>query len=71
MEHFKAAKQAKVALAVLNAATSKGKKTSKKASQKTKEGEALADAPDPELNAEYKNDLQKAKEAAETAKNKK
>jgi hypothetical protein len=69
-EQCKAAKQAKATLAVLNAATSKGEKTSKKASQKTKEGMALADAPDPELRAEYQKDLEKAKEATETAKNK-
>jgi hypothetical protein len=31
----------------------------------------LADAPDPELRAEYQTELEKAKFAAETAKNKK
>jgi hypothetical protein len=71
VEHCKAAKQMKAALAVWNAATSKGEKTSKKASQKTKTGTALVDAPDPELCAEYQTELEKAKFAAETAKNKK
>ncbi len=64
-------KQAKANLAVLNDATSEGKKTSNKASQKTKEGTALANTPDPELLAEYQSELEKAKFAAETAKNKK
>jgi hypothetical protein len=49
VEQHEAAKQAKAALAILNATMSKGEKTSKKASekasQKTKEGTALADAP--------------------------
>jgi hypothetical protein len=71
VDQHKAAKQAKAALAVLNAVTSKGEKTSKKASQKTNEGVVLADAPDPELQAEYKKDFQKANKATETAKNKK
>jgi hypothetical protein len=70
VEQCKVAKQAKAALAILNAATSKGEKTSKKASQNTKEGLALADAPDPELRADYQADYEKAKFAAETAKNK-
>ncbi len=71
MEHCEPAKQAKVALAVLNAATSKGDMTSKKASQKAKEATALAGAPDPELHTEYEKDLAKAKFATETARNKK
>ncbi len=71
VEHCKAAKQAKAALAVLNAATSKGEKTSKKTSQETKEGAALADAPDPELSAEYQSELEKAKFTTETTKKKK
>ncbi len=83
VEQWEAAKQAKAALAILNAAVSAGEKTSKKtskksskkasekASQRAKEGTALADAPDPELHAEYEKDLEKAKFAAETAKNKK
>ena len=57
LEHRKVAKQAKAALAVLNASTREGEKTSKKASQKTKEGAASADAPNPELHAEYKKDF--------------
>ncbi len=71
VEHHEAAKQAKAALVVLNNTTSEGEKTSKKASQKTKKGMALADTPDPELSAEYEKDLEKAKFAAETPKNKK
>jgi hypothetical protein len=38
--------------------------------QKTKKGMALADAPAPELCAEYQADYKKAKFAAETTKNK-
>jgi hypothetical protein len=63
------------------APTSKGKKDSQKAcrkncsekekaSQKTKESAALANAPAPELRAEYQADYNKAKSATETAKNK-
>jgi hypothetical protein len=37
------------------------------ASQKTKEGAALATAPAPELRAEYQANYDKAKSAAETA----
>jgi hypothetical protein len=82
VEQCKAVKQAKDALALLTAPASEGKKSSKKdskksskkasekASQKTKEGAALADAPAPELRAEYQADYYKAKLAAETAKNK-
>jgi hypothetical protein len=71
VEHCAAVKQAKAALAVVNATTSKGEKTSKKASQKPKEGMAPADAIDPELHAECEKDLNKAKKASETTKNKK
>ncbi len=71
-EHCKAAKQANATLAVLNAPTSKGEKISEKASQKTKEGVASIDAPHPELCTYYQTtNLEKAKFAAETAKNKK
>ncbi len=85
LEQRKVAKQAKSALALLTAPTSKGKKVSErasekapakkssekeKASQNTKEGAALANAPAPELHAEYQADYKKAKFAAETAKNK-
>jgi hypothetical protein len=69
VEKCKAAKQAKAALAVLNAATSEDEKSSKKASQKTREGMVLDDAPDPELCVEYQAVYKKAKIAAETAKN--
>ncbi len=44
--------------------------TFKKASQKTKEGAALADAPDPELQVEYQADYKKSKFVAETDKRK-
>jgi hypothetical protein len=70
LEHCEVAKQVKATLAVLNAATSKGEKTSKKASQKTKEGVALADTPDPELRAGYQTEFQKSKFVTETTKNK-
>jgi hypothetical protein len=64
VEQHEVAKQAKAALAILNAAVSKGEKTSRKTSkkasdkalQKAKEGAASADAPDPELHAEYHAD---------------
>ncbi len=64
MEQREVAKQAKAALALLTAPTSKGKKDSEKASakkspekekasQKTKESAALANASAPELCKEY------------------
>jgi hypothetical protein len=64
VEQHEVAKQAKDALALLTAPTSKGKKDSKKASgknrsekekapQKTKESMALANASAPELCKEY------------------
>ncbi len=46
------------------------KKSSEKASQKTKEGTALANVPALELCMEYQANYNKAKFAAETAKNK-
>jgi hypothetical protein len=61
----------KAALAVVNVTTSKGEKTSKKASHKPKEGAAPADAIDPELHTECEKNLEKVKFATETAKNKK
>jgi hypothetical protein len=78
VEQCNAVKQAKAALALLMAPTSKGKKTfeksSKKASEKVlkkdKEGAALAHATAPELYVEYQADYEKAKFATETAKNK-
>jgi hypothetical protein len=77
----KVSKQAKAALAILPAPTSKGKKDSKKASankspekekasQKTKESAALANASAPELCKEYQAIYDKASFAKETAKNK-
>ncbi len=64
VEQHKVVKQVKAALAILMAPTSKDKKTSgtssKKASEKAlqgnKEGAALANAPAPELHAEYQAD---------------
>jgi hypothetical protein len=85
VEQHKVAKQAKAALALFTAPTSKGKKASKKASEKepakkssekektskkTKEGAALAKAPAPELHNEYQVLYDKATFAKETAKNK-
>ncbi len=82
MEQRNAVKQVKAALALLMAPARKGKKPSKKASkkslkkssekalQKTKEGAALANAPAPELCAEYQANYNKAKFVAETTKNK-
>jgi hypothetical protein len=81
VEQCQAVKQTKAALALLTAPTSKGEKDSKKASgknhskkgkasQKTKEGVVMANAPAPELCAEYQADYNKTKSAAETAKNK-
>ena len=70
--------QAKATLALLTAPASEGKKASKKSAkkspkkalQKTKEGAALANAPASELHVEYQANYDKAKFAAETAKNK-
>jgi hypothetical protein len=85
LEQKEAAKQAKAALVLFTAPTSKGKKASKKASrkepakissekekalEKTKEGSALAEAPAPELHDEYQALYDKATFAKETAKNK-
>jgi hypothetical protein len=55
----KAVKQAKAALDLVNATTSKGEKNSKKASQKPKEGAAPADAIAPELRAECEKTLRR------------
>ncbi len=82
MEQRKVAKQAKDALALLTAPTSKGEKDSEKASwkncsekekapQKTKEGAALANASAPELCKEYQAIYNKASFAKGTTKNKK
>jgi hypothetical protein len=81
VEQREVGKQAKADLAILPAPTSKGKKGSKnalvkkspekeKASQKTKEGAALANASAPELCKEYQAVYDKASFAKETAKNK-
>jgi hypothetical protein len=84
LEQKEVAKQAKAALALFTASTSKGEKASKKASRKepakksfekekapkkTKEGLALAKAPGPELCNEYQALYNKATFAKETAKN--
>jgi hypothetical protein len=85
VEQREVAKQAKAALALFTAPTSKGKKASKKASEKerakkssekektskkTKEGAALAEAPAPDLCDEYQALYNKATFAKETAMNK-
>jgi hypothetical protein len=83
LEQCKVVKHTKAALALLMAPTSKGKKASEKISkkaskklsnkasekalQKTKEGAALANAPAPELHAEYQAN-NKAKSTTETTK---
>jgi hypothetical protein len=78
VEQRKAVKQAKAALVLQTAPMSKGEKTSKKsskkasekASPKAKEDATLANAPAPELHAEYQADYKNGKFAAETTKNK-
>ncbi len=80
VEQREVAKQAKAALAILPAPTSKGKKIQRrilgknrsekeKASKKTKEGAALANTSAPELCKEYRAIYDKASFAKETAKN--
>jgi hypothetical protein len=61
-------KQAKATLAKLNGTTSKGTGSSKKPSKKHKEAAATAGTPEPNLQAIYQLDLEKAKKAAEKAK---
>ncbi len=58
----------KATLAEHDGTTSKGTGSSKKPSKKLKEATAIASQPDPNLQAEYQSDLEKAKEAAEKAK---
>ncbi len=85
VEQRKVVKQAKAALALLMAPTSKGEKASEKASEKepankssekekapkeTKEGMALANAPAPILRDKYQALYEKVTFAKETAKNK-
>jgi hypothetical protein len=85
VEQCKVAKQAKAALALLLAPTSKGEKASEKASEKesakkssekekaskkTKEGAVLANAPAPELCNKYQAVYNKANFAKEITKNK-
>jgi hypothetical protein len=70
VEQHEMAKQAKAALAEPDRATSKGAETSKKSSKKAKEAMAMADATEPELQANFLLDLKKAKEAAENTKGK-
>jgi hypothetical protein len=86
VEQWEVEKQAKAALALLTAPTSKGEKASEKvaekepamtssekekASKKTKEGAALAEAPAPELCDKYQALYDKATFAKEITKNKK
>jgi hypothetical protein len=81
VEQCEVVKQAKAGLALLTAPTSKGEKDSdkasgknrsekEKASQKTKEGTALANTPAPELCKEYQALYGKASSVKKTAKNK-
>jgi hypothetical protein len=81
VEQHEVVKQAKAALALLTAPTCKGKKESKrasakkspereKASQKTKENVALANASAPELRKEYQTIYNMASFVKETTKNK-
>jgi hypothetical protein len=80
VEQCKVAKQAKASLAILPAPICKGKKSKKasvkkspekeKASQKTKESLALANASAPELCKEYQAIYDKAFVVKETTKNK-
>jgi hypothetical protein len=59
-------KQAKAALAELDGTTSKGGGTSKMSSKKHKEAAAPADAPEPNLQAMYQLNLEKAIEPQRT-----
>jgi hypothetical protein len=68
MSQKEAAKQAKAVLADLDGVMSKGAEKSNKSSRKAKEAAAMAEAPDPELQANFLLDFKKAKEAAENAK---
>jgi hypothetical protein len=61
-------KQAKATLAKLDGTTSKGTGSSMKPYKKHKEAAATAGQPDPDLQAEYVSNLEKAKEATEKAK---
>jgi hypothetical protein len=58
-------KQAKAALAKLDGTTSKGAGASKKSSKKYKEAVATADTSEPNPQAFYQLDLEKAKDAAD------
>ncbi len=55
-------------MAELDGVTSKDAETSKKSLRKAKTAVAMAEAPDPELQANFLLDLMKAKEAAENSK---
>jgi hypothetical protein len=68
MSQKEAAKQAKATLALLDGVTSEGAEKSRKFSKKAKEAKATAEAPDPEMQANFLLDLKKAKEATENAK---
>ncbi len=67
MAQKEAVKQAKADLALIDG-VSKGSEKSKKSSNKAKEAKAMAEAVDPELQANLLLDLKKAKKAAENAK---
>ncbi len=68
VEQCKLVKQAKATLAKLDGSTSKWAGFSKKPSNSHKEAVATADTPEPDLQAVYQLDLNKAREAAEKAK---
>ncbi len=62
MSQKEGTKQTKATLALLRV-TSKDAEKSKKSSRKAKEANATAEAPDPEMQANFLLDLKKAKEA--------
>jgi hypothetical protein len=68
VEQCELGKQPKATLAKLGRTTSKSAGTSKKPSKRHKEAVAMADTSEPDLQAMYHLDLEKAREAAEKAK---
>jgi hypothetical protein len=68
VEQHDLVKQAKATLAELDGTTCKGAGISKKSSKMHKEARDMAEAPEPNLQAMYQLDLEKAREATETAK---
>ena len=68
MEQRELVEQAKSTLAKLDETTSKGTGSSKKPSKKHKEASATVGQPEPNLQAIYQSDIEKAKEATKKAK---